>query len=155
MNRPPSPPKRGRRAFTLVEVVLAIGIVAFCVVPLIGALSVAYQQGREAQEKTELALVFQSVEAVLRGSVGRGTNSFASLQASLPQTNYFAQGGQYLGTNLAVSGNTNLYRCVITTNALATTAHRSGVRVVVQYPAPSYQKSVTNQFCLFSYGTRW
>jgi hypothetical protein len=137
------------------EVVLAIGIVAFCVVPLIGALSVAYQQGREAQEKTELALVFQSVEAVLRGAVGRGTNSFASLQASLPQTNYFAEGGQYLGTNLSASGNTNLYRSVITTNALTGTPNRSGVRIVVQYPPPSYHKSVTNQFSLFSYGTRW
>ena len=155
MNRPPTPPKRGRHAFTLVEVVLAIGIVAFCVVPLIGTLSVAYQQGREAQEKTELALIFQSAEAVLRGSVARGTNSFASLQASLPQTNYFAQGGQYLGTNLSVSGTTNLYRCLITTNALAATPNRSGVRIVIQYPAPSYPKSVTNQFSLFSYGTRW
>ena len=155
MNRPTAQAMCGRSAFTLVEVVLAIGIVAFCVVPLIGALSVASQQGRESQEKTELALVFQSLEAVRRGSVGRGTNSLTSLQASLPQTNYFGQGGQYLGTNLSSAATTNLYRCVMTTNALTTNPNLLGVKIVVQYPPPSYQKRVTNQFSLFHYGTRW
>ena len=143
------------QAFTLIEIVIALSVIAFCIVPLIGALGVAYQQARESQEKTEVALVFQSMEAILQGSVNRGTNSFAALRASLPRTNYFAEGGRHLGTNASTPGVTNFFRCITTTNALATNSDSYGVRVVVEYPAPSFNKKATNQLSLFRYGTRW
>lgn len=143
------------QAFTLIEIVIALSVIAFCIVPLIGALGVAYQQARESQEKTEVALVFQSMEAILQGSVNRGTNSFAALRASLPRTNYFAEGGRHLGTNVSTPGVTNFFRCITTTNALSTNSDSYGVRVVVEYPAPGFNKKATNQFSLFRYGTRW
>jgi prepilin-type N-terminal cleavage/methylation domain-containing protein len=143
------------QAFTLIEIVIALSVIAFCIVPLIGSLGVAYQQARESQEKTEVALVFQSMEAILQGSVNRGTNSFAALRTRLPQTNYFAEGGRHLGTNVSTPGATNFFRSITTTNALATNSDSYGVRVVVEYPAPSFNKKATNQFSLFRYGTRW
>jgi prepilin-type N-terminal cleavage/methylation domain-containing protein len=153
------------QAFTLIEIVIALSVIAFCIVPLIGALGVAYQQARESQEKTEVALVFQSMEAILQGSVNRGTmqgslmnqstNSFVAFRTSLPRTNYFAEGGRHLGTNVSTPGVTNFFRCITTTNALATNSDSYGVRVVVEYPAPSFNKKATNQFSLFRYGTRW
>jgi prepilin-type N-terminal cleavage/methylation domain-containing protein len=143
------------QAFTLIEIVIALSVIAFCIVPLIGALGVAYQQARESQEKTEVALVFQSMEAILQGSVNRGTNSFAVLRTSLPRTNYFAEGGRHLGTNASTPGVTNFFRCITTTNALATNSDSYGVRVVVEYPAPGFNKKATNQLSLFRYGTRW
>jgi prepilin-type N-terminal cleavage/methylation domain-containing protein len=143
------------QAFTLIEIVIALSVIAFCIVPLIGALGVAYQQARESQEKTEVALVFQSMEAVLQGSVNRGTNSLAGLRTRLPQTNYFAEGGRHLGTNASTPGVTNFFRCITTTNALSTNSDSYGVRVVVEYPAPGFNKKATNQFSLFRYGTRW
>lgn len=143
------------QAFTLIEIVIALSVIAFCIVPLIGALGVAYQQARESQEKTEVALVFQSMEAILQGSVNRGTNSFVALRTSLPRTNYFAEGGRHLGTNASTPGVTNFFRCITTTNALPTNSDSYGVRVVVEYPAPGFNKKATNQFSLFRYGTRW
>jgi prepilin-type N-terminal cleavage/methylation domain-containing protein len=152
------------QAFTLIEIVIALSVIAFCIVPLIGALGVAYQQARESQEKTEVALVFQSMEAILQGSVNRGTqgssvnqstNSFVAFRTSLPRTNYFAEGGRHLGTNVSTPGATNFFRSITTTNALATNSDSYGVRVVVEYPAPAFNKRATNQFSLFRYGTRW
>jgi uncharacterized protein (TIGR02598 family) len=142
-------------AFTLVEIVIALGVVAFCIVPLIGTLAVAYQQGRDSQAKTEVALVLQSMETALRASANRGTNSFADLRTKLPLTNYFAEGGRYLGANASVSGTTNFYRCVASANALQANANSFGISIVVQYPPPAYQQQVTNQISLFRYGTRW
>jgi len=155
MRNPRAKVQNSETAFTLIEIVIALSVIAFCIVPLIGALGVAYQQARESQEKTEVALVFQSMEAILQGSVNRGTNSFASLRTSLPRTNYFAEGGRHLGTNASTPGTTNFFRCITTTNALATNSDSYGVRVVVEYPAPGFNKKATNQFSLFRYGTRW
>jgi len=143
------------QAFTLIEIVIALSVIAFCIVPLIGALGVAYQQARESQERTEVALVFQSMEAVLQGSVSRGTNSFAALCTSLPRTNYFAEGGRHLGTNASTPGVTNFFRCITTTNALSTNAYTYGVGVVIEYPYPAFNKKATNQYSLFRYGTSW
>jgi uncharacterized protein (TIGR02598 family) len=142
-------------AFTLVEIVIALGVVAFCIVPLIGTLAVAYQQGRDSQAKTEVALVLQSMETALRASAMQGTNSFADLKSRLPLTNYFAEGGRYLGANASLSGTTNFYRCLASTNALNSNSNTFGIKMVIQYPSPTYNQQVTNQISIFRYGTRW
>ena len=147
-----------RAGFSLVEIVIALGIMAFCVVPLVGVLAVAFQQSREAQEKTEIAFVLQSMQASLRGAVSQGINSLDLLKARLstaPQTNFFADGGRFLGTNATVSGVTNFYRCVVSTNAFPSSPTRLSVTVEVQYPAPAYTKRVSLPVSLFRYGTRW
>ena len=55
-----------RRAFSLVEVALALGIVAFVLVGLIGAIPVASDAGRRSIEQTRAASIADTVFASLR-----------------------------------------------------------------------------------------
>lgn len=60
-------------SFTLVEVVLALGVIGFAIVAIIGVLPVGLSTGRSAQDETRAAQIAQDI--------------FASL-ASQTQTNY-------------------------------------------------------------------
>ncbi len=53
----------GKTAFSLVEVVLAIGIVSVAILVILGVLSVGLQSSREASEDTFLALSTQQLAA--------------------------------------------------------------------------------------------
>ncbi|MDQ3621144.1 MAG: hypothetical protein M3463_01440 [Verrucomicrobiota bacterium] len=57
------PARRARRvaAFTLVEVVLAMGVISFCVIAMLGLLTVASQTGRDSLDRTENSLLFEKV----------------------------------------------------------------------------------------------
>ena len=54
------------RGFSLVEVVLAIGIISFCLVALLGLLIATGQSARESKDRTENSLLFQKVLGQLK-----------------------------------------------------------------------------------------
>jgi len=73
-------------AFSLIEVVLAIGIIAFAIVGIIGLMPVALKTSQVSQRETRATFIAQSI--------------FNDLRAGAPTNCFIA-----LGTNLAVATN--------------------------------------------------
>lgn len=96
-------------AFTLVEVTLALGVTAFCLIAIFGLLPVGLKSNQAAIEQTVANGILSSVEADLRStppafpSVQSGTSQrFAIAIPSNPVSNtptpvslYFSADGQY------------------------------------------------------------
>jgi type II secretory pathway pseudopilin PulG len=53
--------KRSRRAFSLVEVVLALGVISFAIVAILGVLPIALQTGHSAQDDTRARQIAQDI----------------------------------------------------------------------------------------------
>ena len=84
MNRPANQmqavfPERSVRAFTLVEVVLALGIASFCLIVLLGLLPMGLMTAKNTREQTAAASL---VEAISTGIRNASTNSSGIYAAS-------------------------------------------------------------------------
>jgi uncharacterized protein (TIGR02598 family) len=136
-------------AFSLVEVVIVIGIVAFAIIPLIGTLGLAHETSRSAQESMDLALVLQSSRGMLENM--EPATRRAGLSAG-GFTNYFAQGGRFLGSSSP--GEQAFYRVTIVPDPAASSDNLARALLVAEYPAPSYGVRVETPVTFFSYGPR-
>jgi len=99
---PPAPqptPSRSVKAFSLIEVLVAIGIVSFAVVAIVGMLPIALNTARDSMLETDAAVIAQRVFAELQA--GTGTNRPVSINVngdtkeiilSSDGTNYLAFG---------------------------------------------------------------
>ncbi len=98
--------KKTRRGFSLVEVVLALGVIAFAVIAIIGLLSMTLRAGREANEDTILPLMAGRVMDDLRSTPF----------ADLTNAGHFPDGKQIFfdaqGLPTAVAGE-QVYQCEI------------------------------------------
>jgi uncharacterized protein (TIGR02598 family) len=77
---------RARRAFTLVEVVVALGVFTFCSVSLVGLFSVGLSNSRKSSEDTAIASMSSQIFDILRAE---NTNA-----AGQTLTYYFDVDGQ-------------------------------------------------------------
>jgi uncharacterized protein (TIGR02598 family) len=87
----------GRRrvhAFSLVEVTLAIGIAAFCLVALFGLMPVGVQANRNATSQTAATNIVAAVVADLRATPTANTSSQFCISFGTPTTLYFDSAGQ-------------------------------------------------------------
>ena len=130
---------RSAAAFSLVELTLALGIAAFCLIALFGLVPIGIQTNRNATSQTAATNIMAAVVADLRGTPTANTTSaqFGITFGMNPPPLYFDGSGQFttsLGTNsryqlsLAWSGSAGLrYADVkVTWPAAATTANASG-----------------------------
>src|SRR6266516_2086776 len=98
--------KRRLAAFSLVEVTLAIGIAAFCLIAVFGLMPIAVQTNRNATSQTAASNIIASVIADLRATTKANTTTaqfcipFATSGTSAPL--YFDSAGQ-CSTDLAGS----------------------------------------------------
>ena len=76
---PPPTPSRSVKAFSLIEVLLAIGIVSFAVVAIVGMLPIALNTAKDSMLETDAAIIAQRVFAELQASTG--TNRPVSISA--------------------------------------------------------------------------
>ena len=79
---PPAPqptPSRSVKAFSLIEVLVAIGIVSFAVVAIVGMLPIALNTAKDSMLETDAAVIAQRVFAELQASTG--TNRPVSINA--------------------------------------------------------------------------
>ena len=68
-----------RSAFSLVEVVIALGILAFCLVPLIGLLPAGFQTFRDANDEAAAANIFKELSLAIRNATSpHGSGDFAA-----------------------------------------------------------------------------
>src|SRR4051794_29153012 len=60
---------RNSQAFSLVEVVLALGVVAFAIVAILGVLPIGLRTGHSAQDETRAAQIAQDIFSSLASQV--------------------------------------------------------------------------------------
>lgn len=72
------------RGFSLVETVLALGIVGFAVVAIVGLLPLAVQSARESMVETDATLIARRIHSEL--SVGAGANRTLSMPGTSSTT---------------------------------------------------------------------
>jgi hypothetical protein len=82
-------------AFSLVEVTLALGVAAFCLIAVFGLLPVGLQTNRNANSQTAATNIITSVEADLRATPKTTTTSLQfRITFDTPKTLYFDSQGQ-------------------------------------------------------------
>lgn len=133
---PPNPPKhrcaaspadgssKRESAFSLVEVVIAIGLISFAVLSLVGLLLTGLKSTRESGEDTSLAFCTETAQELLRAE---GFSSASTKAAYAPgMTNpafYFDSAGVIQtdtnGVPLASANSESLYGCTVTRRAPA------------------------------------
>ena len=101
-------------AFSLVEVTLALGIAAFCLIALFGLMPVGVQTNRNASSQTAATNILAAVVADLRATPTFNTTStqFGIIFGTNPSPLYFDGSGQYsqsLGTNSRYQLNVTWY----------------------------------------------
>lgn len=104
--------QRSLSAFSLVEVTLALGIAAFCLIAVFGLMPVGVQTNRNATSQTAATTILSSVVSDMRasaiGTPGAGQSSLYKLVIPVrgstvaPQTRYFDGEGR-CSTDLAGS----------------------------------------------------
>ncbi len=76
--------RRGIRAFSLIEIVLAISIISFALVGILGLFPVALDSATSSQRETQAAIIARSILSDVAAQTGKtrylvyGTNSFSS-----------------------------------------------------------------------------
>ncbi|MBE7157616.1 MAG: Verru_Chthon cassette protein B [Rhodospirillales bacterium] len=142
------PPRRFVRrrtgAFSLIEVVLAAGILAVAVIPVVGLLAV----GLTSSKDSTTGLAVSNIVRSLRADSQTNACSFFNDTRTSPQTHYFTEGGY------PTAGDTNtnaFYKVDVSWNAPASSVTSStSARVVlvnISYPYPANaQSSVTSFF---------
>jgi len=108
---------QGQSAFTLVEVVLALGLFSFALLSLMSLLPVGLDSSRQALQISRIASVFQKVTSDLTEA------QFANVAAMVPTTYYF----DYDGNTTNASGR---YITVIATVATSPITNQSSTNLV-------------------------
>src|SRR5215469_18721387 len=94
---------RSAGSFSLVEVTLALGVAAFCLVALFGLMPVGIQTNRSATSQTAATNIAAAVIADLRGTpIASAMSSQFCISFGTPATLYFDSAGQ-CSTDLAGS----------------------------------------------------
>ena len=115
-------------AFSLVEVTLALGIVAFCLITVMGLIPVGVQVNRNATSQTRATNVMAAVVADLRSSKTRSTS---------------ARFGITIPSNHTLGAGSNCDRCSSCWNAQTQTIYFDGSGQVVASTAALYRVTLT------------
>lgn len=85
-----------RFAFSLVEVVLALGIVSFALVAILGLLTVGLDSSRESIDDTAVSLLGQDSYNRVRTDVAKLYNQSSSGSTSFTRSYYYDRDGRYV-----------------------------------------------------------
>jgi len=135
---------RGSRGFSLVEVVLALGVAAVAFTAIMGLFPLGLDMSRETHEETQAALIAQSILGDLRDDYQAGGTSQTNRRILV--TNRIDLAGGM--TNFAVGTNTptNVLYLGFTNHTINATANpgESAAGALVLRPALSAQTTSTN-----------
>ena len=154
-------PKRpSRQAMSLIEVVIAIGIVSFAIIPLLGLMGMGLTSSTAANEDLAQAAIISYMQSDLRSRPATtnawtpSSNAAFSIltNASATRTNYFDAQGSWV-TNGATPTGTNLTRTIyVATFTNATNATNFiDYSILIRWPHPSYGKTNLVPARLFRY----
>lgn len=159
-NRIAFPKRRSCQAMSLIEVVIAIGIISFAIIPLLGLMGMGLTSSTSANEDLAEAAIVSYMQGDLRSrspiTNAWTTNSNAAFSiltnSSLARTNYFDAQGSWVTSGAAPTG-TNLTRTVYVatfTNATNATNYID-YSILIRWPHPSHGKSNMVPSRLFRY----
>jgi len=119
------------RAFTLVEVVIAVGVFAFAAISLLGLITLAMQSSHDAGVQSTQATMVSTITGQL------SSQNFTNTVASLPFTDYFTEQG--VETNAAAA----IYRCAVAdvSPTSSTTNFMRQVQLQICWPVPVYART--------------
>jgi len=134
-------------AFSLVEVVLALGVAAFCLIAVLGLLPVGVQTNRNASSQTAVSNIIATVVSDLRTTPAAATTSpeFA-ITFDAEKTLFFDASGQ---ASPSLSGDSR-YRLNVTWNSAPTGLHYAVLKAT--WPAaatPANASGSTEMFAAF------
>jgi uncharacterized protein (TIGR02598 family) len=121
--------QRSWSAFSLIELTLAIGIAAFCLLAVMGLIPIAVQTNRNATSQTAANGIIASVIADMRATTS-STSPQYGITFGTPKTLYFDSVGQFT-TSL---GANSRYRARVTFPTSPTGLSYADIRVT--WPAP-------------------
>jgi uncharacterized protein (TIGR02598 family) len=153
------PKRQSSQAMSLIEVVIAIGIVSFAIIPLLGLMGMGLTSSTAANEDLAQAAIISYMQSDLRSRptttnawTPNSNAAFSILtNASATRTNYFDAQGSWV-TNGAPTG-TNLTRTIYVatfTNATSAT-NFIDYSILIRWPHPSYGKTNLVPARLFRY----
>lgn len=144
-----------RQGFTLVEVVLAIGLIGFSLLAVVGLMASAQRSSKEASERTAMALIFQSSRGVLSGLPF--TNLTNLLGSGSGVWMGFDREGRYLGrTNSSNAVDTSAaYRVQVIPASAAALTNSSHLRALISIssPPPVFNQTSTFPVSIVRYGS--
>ncbi len=120
----------GRTGFSLIEVMLALGVVSFCLVTLMGLMTVGVQTGRDSTDVAQAADIASTLVSLRRSAP---TNDLSSV-FPLPPLHVPASGTSYLSASGAPAAKAQAaYRLgyAVSTNS----AHLSSLYLLLSWPA--------------------
>lgn len=123
-----------RTAFSLVEVTLALGVAAFCLLAVFGLLPIGFNTHRNAISQSIATDILSAVTSDLRATPNTtGTTSQFGINIGAPKTLYFDETG-----SMSVITNRQVYRLTITfpTNSAAISDGATFADINVTWPAP-------------------
>lgn len=146
-------------AFSLVEVVIALGIVSFAVLAIVGMMPMALKSAQESMRETDATLIAQRIFAELKtgGGVNRtitvapdGTTRTLSLALNNTNNLAFTQDGQpqafFTSTNSPANDSYDFYAQIsISTNTSITSLSRVQIDIAAPAAAPPTART-TNSF---------
>jgi uncharacterized protein (TIGR02598 family) len=125
------PTRKSRKAFTLIEVTLALGVASFCLITVFGLIPIGLTTNQNASEQTAAAGIASAISAdlhsnpVVTGSTSRFQMMIPPAGSGTTETLYFSQDGaatEPAGATTAVNasavasgaGGISRYRATIT-----------------------------------------
>jgi uncharacterized protein (TIGR02598 family) len=141
---------KGLRAFSLIEVTLAIGIVSFCILPILALLPVGLNATREAIVQSGVASIGRQLQTEMLGISFDAANT-NSVQNLKNQTFYFTEKGVRTDLSSEAFFKTSFALQDIglgTTSTYASSGQTVAVTVVYPMSAPEAARR-KNRFSLF------
>lgn len=116
------------KAFSLVEVVMALGVISFALVGMLGLLSVGFTAAKKSTKATTLAAISSQVAAVIRNNTNF-TSAQLTLLSGNPTNIYFDYSGRMQSSK--DQGSDSYYLCEVRTRAVTAVSSLSGYTVLV------------------------
>jgi uncharacterized protein (TIGR02598 family) len=138
----------GTGAFSLVEVTLALGVAAFCLIAVLGLLPTGLKTQQSSIQQTTANAIISTIWSDLRADLILPPGQYRHLEedsgynlhghwAGLmqPDTLYFTQEGKQTGTVNGTLPADAVFRAKITYNPVPPTGNTSVANIVVSWPA--------------------
>jgi uncharacterized protein (TIGR02598 family) len=128
------------RGFSLVEIVIALGVFSFAVIGVFGLISIALNTSKEAQRDSTLASVIRTLDADIRS-----TTSSAAIAALSTTPRYFDEVGKPLTSSTGAYCKVTLVKGsesnIAGTYGLANASNLHVWSATIAYPAPVYKET--------------
>jgi uncharacterized protein (TIGR02598 family) len=133
-------------SFSLVEVTLALGVAAFCLIAIFGLMPVGVQTNRNATSQTAATSIIAAVIADLRATPKTTNTStqFGITFGTNPSPIYFDAAGQFAAT----SGPNSRYQLNVTWNSAPTGLRYADLKVT--WPAPASPSNASGSVEMFA-----